>query len=153
MSTTAAEVAERIVALVNRMDYVSQENICNECGGDSSKGEEEVDLRGDMAVVMERSNVATHYWVSQLFVDAIGILLRERPRRIIPTASCAMTMMIDGVPFPPRGTPYVKRNPPKGGFKREHYLPVTYRPLSALSPKEQAKWQSEPAFNPAQGAS
>lgn len=125
---TAQEVADKIAECAQNLDWVSQENIIEHCGGDI--------LRGDRECYSEETNVVFHVCVSSLFIEAINILRHERPRRVVAVPMNPLVARIDGVPLPK--LPFAKRPPRGGRYKETHYLLTGYRPWSALTEKEKS---------------
>ncbi len=79
-----------------------------------------IEVRGDVALEIA-PNVILWAGMSQAFADAITEL--QQGKRIWPHPSSLLTYFHDGGAL---RMPIAKRIP-KGGYKKEHWLPVTFR--------------------------
>jgi hypothetical protein len=120
---TAAQVADEFVACAKQVTYASHGDLLRHFA-------DATPLRGQLMVVNEEFNVAYFVWCSQLFVDAITALIRERPPRVVTLPCHQLVALTDGVSLP-GGMSWVGSRLPKQPYKKTHFLPMQLVPYSA----------------------
>jgi hypothetical protein len=88
-----------------------------------------LEVRGQIAVTMpDDPNIVWWAGMSQVFADVMVRLLDTRVVELQPTS--VLTYLVDGQIL---NFPIVRGRPPKGGYKKVHWLPETYN-LCAQEP-------------------
>lgn len=105
---------------VNRHDHVSFAELKNHLGG--------YDTDGTHALALGTTNVLLWADCSREFISAVVELMDTGD--IHPQACNPLVYLCDGMSL---NLPIVRRRPPAGGFRDEHWLPVTLRPGKARS--------------------
>jgi hypothetical protein len=122
---TAQELADAIAEYVGHNDYVSHGDLLHHFGAA---------LKGRQAVCNDIFNVVLFAGCSDLFADAVLLLLSERPRRVLPAPLSMLRTALDGTPRP-RGMPRAKGGrPPEGGYKKTRFAPICFRPAGKVPP-------------------
>jgi len=106
-----------ILKLVTDLDFVSFVNLCDRIEG--FKGEWVMDLE----LFEGRGRVVLWGGVSKEGAAALNALLKAE--KIHWESANPLVYIIDGMV--PR-LPILKRKPPVGGYKKDHWVPVTFRP-------------------------
>lgn len=109
----AGDLAGAIVEYVRHYDYVSFPELLRRL-------EPFADVRGTWALEIA-PNVVLWLGMSDAFVDAFNEAKRRGP--LVPVPASTLTYLIDGGLL---NLPVAKRIP-KGGYKKEHWLPITLR--------------------------
>ncbi len=117
---TAAELADRIVEAVNQCGDATHGSLIHRHGLSN-------EVRGDLEMAGQRSNIVLAVGTSTLFVDAFNLLKNEEPKRVQVGVTEMMVALIDGCPF--CAAYPVASCPPKNGYKKPHFAPLIFRRL------------------------